>query len=407
MSFLLKDRANSTFNKGLRKSKKIKPKQEKIKTTLTAKHNELMQQMDDEIRSIPELESKVEDLQHELSVLESQSMCNLTQQQIDRRFQITEEIQNLKQKIKEIPQKRTNYFLQNGRLIFDYNELNNSGAGSKSKFIRNVSINDIFTKKKVVLDDTSNKDLKSKADCLKKFLSNVDPNYVDVSETPINEDNFCEKCQCFRILKPNEAKMVCQKCGTDISIIMESDKPSLKDPPPEARHYEYKRYNHFCEWLAKIQGKESSEIPDEVIDMVWVEIKRKRITDLRELDEDNIKAFLKKYNYADYFNNATQILFQINGIPPIQMTPEQERHYKQMFLTIQDPYERHRPDSRSNFSSYSYIIYRFSQLLGYKDIMAKMKHLKSKEKRHALDMIWKKICTDLGGKEKGWVYIRS
>ena len=41
-------RNNSIFNKKLLKTKKVKHKQDKIKTTLTAKHNELIRKMDED-----------------------------------------------------------------------------------------------------------------------------------------------------------------------------------------------------------------------------------------------------------------------------------------------------------------------------------------------------------------------
>lgn len=397
-------RNNSIFNKKLLKTKKVKHKQDKIKTTLTAKHNELIRKMDEDEQCVPQLEAKVDELKTKLSRLDSRSYRSLSTEEIDEKFTLGQEIAELEIKIKEIPNKKTKYFLQNGQLIFDYNELDAGDSKSNSKTIRKISISDIFSKKKIIVDDSQNA-IKSKADCLKKFLSNVDPNYVNVQETTINEENYCQKCQQFRVLKSNEAKMVCTKCGSDVTVIMESDKPSLKDPPPEARHYEYKRYNHFCDWLAKIQGKESSDIPDQIINIVWKEIKRERIDDLSDLEEEKIRGYLKKYGYDKYYNHVTQILFEINGVPPISLKPEQERQYKQLFLMIQEPYERHRPETRSNFSSYSHIIYKFSQLLGYTNIQKKMKLLKSKEKRYQLDMIWKKICKDLGGRKKGWVFI--
>ena len=232
-------RNNSIFNKKLLKTKKVKHKQDKIKTTLTAKHNELIRKMDEDEQCVPQLEAKVDELKTKLSRLDSRSYRSLSTEEIDEKFTLGQEIAELEIKIKEIPNKKTKYFLQNGQLIFDYNELDAGDSKSNSKTIRKISISDIFSKKKIIVDDSQNA-IKSKADCLKKFLSNVDPNYVNVQETTINEENYCQKCQQFRVLKSNEAKMVCTKCGSDVTVIMESDKPSLKDPPPEARHYEYK-----------------------------------------------------------------------------------------------------------------------------------------------------------------------
>ena len=43
--------------------------------------------------------------------------------------------------------------------------------------------------------------------------------------------------------------MVCQKCGEQENIIVDSDKPSYKDPPREISYFAYKRINHFNELI--------------------------------------------------------------------------------------------------------------------------------------------------------------
>jgi len=422
---------SNTFNKGINKSLKKQAKaidNNTIKTTLNAKHNELVQKMDDEISKLPQLKEHYLELQKEFDTLSKLSFKELSPQQILRIGDLKDKLQQLETQISQIPRIKLDYLLKNGTIIFKYNELDANrtidevSAGQTTgqsasvsngmrKQVKKISVNDVFIKRKVALSTSLiGNTAKTKADFLKQFLSNVDPNYVYANESNITEDNYCEHCQCLRVLKSSEAKMVCPKCGSEISVIMDNDKPSLKDPPPESRHYEYKRYNHFCDWLAKIQGKESSEVPEEVINTIWIEIKKERITDLASLDEEKIRQYLKKHADKDhdkFFNHTTQILFKINGVPPISLTPEQEREYKMMFLMIQEPYENHCPDTRSNFSSYSYIIYKFSQLLGNKQVMDKMRLLKSKEKLYSLDVIWKKICSDLGGREKGWKFIHS
>lgn len=407
---------SNTFNKGVVKAqRKMAKVTDNIatKTTLNAKHKEILSKIEDEQMQLPELQSRQTLLQQELEQLLVADLKLLTPTQIAHISEVKEELLLLDKKIKNVSRSKINYLLRNGELIFNYNDMDNSQILDKTAHtkIKKVSASSVFKKKKVVIESPiSYYSGKTKGDCLKHFLSNVDPNFVFYKESNITDDNYCEQCQCFRVLKSNEATMVCPQCGSELCVIMESDKPSLKDPPPETRHYEYKRFNHFCDWLAKIQGKESSEVPSEVIDTILLEIKRERIKDLSDVDEENIRRYLKKHsdkNYDKYFNHVAQILFKINGIPPLSMTPERERDYRLMFLMIQEPYELYCPETRSNFSSYSYIIYKFSQLLNHPEIMNKMHLLKSKEKLYALDVIWRQICTHLGGANKGWKFIKS
>ena len=50
---------------------------------------------------------------------------------------------------------------------------------------------------------------------------------------------------------------------------------------------------------------------------------------------------------------------------------------------------------RKNFLSYSYVLFKFCELLGEDEYLQYFPLLKSKEKLYQQDLIWKKICTDL------------
>jgi hypothetical protein len=52
--------------------------------------------------------------------------------------------------------------------------------------------------------------------------------------------------------------------------------------------------------------------------------------------------------------------------------------------------------------SYSYTLYKFAELLGEDHLLVHVPLLKSAEKLHAQDMIWRDICRELQ-----WQFIRS
>ena len=79
---------------------------------------------------------------------------------------------------------------------------------------------------------------------------------------------YCSKCQVYRTLNHGEAKLVCETCGEEISILIDTQRPSFKDPPPESRNYEYKRSGHFTLWLSDVQGKENVDIPEYMSEMI-------------------------------------------------------------------------------------------------------------------------------------------
>jgi hypothetical protein len=84
------------------------------------------------------------------------------------------------------------------------------------------------------------------------------------------------------------------------------------------------------------------------------------------------------------------------------MTPELENQLRRMFQLIQAPFLQHAPPQRRNFLSYAYVIHKFLQLLGEDEYIVHFPLLKSRQKLHAQDQIWKKICQTLK-----WEFIPS
>ena len=66
----------------------------------------------------------------------------------------------------------------------------------------------------------------------------------------------------------HEGLLVCNGCSHSIKYLVENEKPSYKEPPKEVCFYAYKRINHFREILAQFQAKETTQIPDEVLENI-------------------------------------------------------------------------------------------------------------------------------------------
>ena len=154
--------------------------------------------------------------------------------------------------------------------------------------------------------------------------------------------------------------------------------------------------------LAQCQGKECTDIPNEVYEKIISEIKKERITDLKKLDTRKIKQYLKKLKLNKYYDHAAYILYQINGVQPPTMSKELEEKLRLMFKEIQGPFMEVCPKSRKNFLNYSYVLHKFVELLGLDEYKIYFPLLKDREKLHQTDMIWKKICEKLG-----WHFIKS
>jgi hypothetical protein len=92
----------------------------------------------------------------------------------------------------------------------------------------------------------------------------------------------------------------------------------------------------------------------------------------------------------------------LNGNPPPTITPEIEDKIRAMFQEIQAPFLLYCPNDRTNFLSYSYILYKFFELLELDEYKVYFPLLKSRDRLIAHDQIWKKICDYLK-----WEFIQS
>jgi hypothetical protein len=124
-------------------------------------------------------------------------------------------------------------------------------------------------------------------------------------------------------------------------------------------------------------------------------LKKQRIKNIEKMELSKIKTILKKLKLNDYYEHIPYIKSQITGKPAPTINRETEDKLKKMFDQIQEPFDRHCPQDRINFLSYSYVLHKFCQLLELDDFIKCFPLLKSRQKLRNQDQIWKGICQDL------------
>ena len=213
---------------------------------------------------------------------------------------------------------------------------------------------------------------------------------------------LCELCGNEMNMCLNEANLTCSNCGHQEFILVDSDKPSYKDPPREICYYAYKKINHFNEWLAQFQAKESTEIPSEVYDAILYQLKREQITNMSHLKPTKLREILRKMKYSKYYEHIPHIINRLNGQNAPFMSREDEEKLRHMFREIQPSFKKHCPKGRRNFLSYGYVLYKFCELLEMDEYLACFPLLKNRDKLYLQDKTWEKIC-----KDQYWQYVRT
>ena len=232
-----------------------------------------------------------------------------------------------------------------------------------------------------------------KSSLVDKYMSIINKKYVrNVEEEDIE---ICKNCKNQMTCLQHDAIIICNICGYQELLLVEQNRPILKQNTKDTSHFSYKRINHFREWCNQVQGKESTDIPDEIFEKILTEIKKEKIIDAKTITYNKMRDILKRLRINKYYEHINYIINRINGIPTPQFSQELEDKLCNMFRNIQAPFLKHCPKDRKNFLSYSYVLYKFFQILGLNEYLKYFPLLKSREKLYVQDQIWKKICIEL------------
>jgi hypothetical protein len=368
-------------------NKKIKFNK-KSAITLDIKHKEFLNEFSKDENTI--LDHKIQIAELNKKLLENGDKLN-----IEEKLEINDRISELKENIKEKKHKKKDYLLDNSKYIFEYFEnKKNISSGVKSQTVTNKSkaVNDFF-KIKDDIDNEVNLIQKDNNNIVLKYLSNVSDDFLDINNF-VYQTDICQFCHKGELIPLEEdGIMICNMCSRSIPYLIENEKPSYKEPPKEVCFYAYKRINHFKEILAQFQGKETTQIPSDVIENIKLQIKKERIS-IDQITNVKTKEILKKLGYNKYYEHIPFIKDKLGIKPPI-MSPELEDTLCNLFIELQSPYSKFCPDDRVNFLNYYYTAYKLCELLGETQYLEHFPMLKDPEKRMEQDIIWKKICVEL------------
>jgi len=363
-------------------------KQELIGGTLDSVHQQVLSKLKED-----NLDHK--DMNEEIKKLES--LLNNTSNSLELSL-IYKQIQNLKLKLIK-NNNLEDYYLKNSDIFLKYYSEDSNIKTSVNTSAGNNS--NTFMKFLKSTEQTNTSSQQSRKQIFDEYLSRQ--KLTDGSESTNNIDiEHCSNCNIAREEHSSEGILICPKCGSEEFLMVVNDFAGFRDPPKERNNYAYKKINHLNEILNQFQAKESTIIPDEIMNEVVCEIKKRRIQNIASLGEKDIREILKKLNRSKYYEHAAHIVSRLNGNPPPTITPEIEEKIRAMFQDIQAPFLMYCPNDRTNFLSYSYILYKFFELLELDEYKIYFPLLKSRDRLISHDQIWEKICEYLK-----WEFIRS
>ena len=358
----------------------------KYLTTLDGKHTEFVNEfMSDEKTTIPKL--KIEKLNCKYQLANE----DLT---IEEKLELLDRIEEINKNIKELKKKKNNYYLNNSKYIFEYfenkknieNTDENISAPITSKTQLLFNIFKITPKES---DSNPTNEINTK-NLVQKYLSNIDESFIDMN-LYLKDMDICSYCN-IGVMTPleDEGVLICDNCARHIPYLIENEKPNYKEPPKEVCFYSYKKITHFKEIIAQFQAKETTQIPNEHIDVIEQQIKKERIT-LNDLNYTKMKEILKKLELNKYYEHIAFIKNKL-GIPPPIFSQELEETLCNLFMEILVPYAQVCPHTRVNFLNYHFVLYKLLELLDERHHLPNIQMLKDDDKISEQDDIWRQIC---------------
>ncbi len=222
---------------------------------------------------------------------------------------------------------------------------------------------------------------------------------VDSDPQKFNEHVIiCETCNVEKIILISEGSAVCSVCGEVEFIIIEPEKQSNKENSGNKKSHTYQRVNHFRERLSQFQ--EPCIIDDNIYKTIIKELHTQGYRDLTILCEpyiqtDLMRKILKKLKLNSYYKYCAHIICVLTNSDVPEISDELYQILIKMFELIQQPFEKHKPPNRINFLSYSYVFFKFLELLSLDKLKQSFTLLKSEKKLREQDEVWKKICSEL------------
>jgi hypothetical protein len=261
------------------------------------------------------------------------------------------DMKNKKKKLKKMTKMKTNYILENCSKVFTYYE--------KKDEIKNKSnkVFGIFSKEKTVSTEDR---------CVLCHLGEM----IDIIE------EGCAICNNIH-------------CGYLIRTLNNFNPFTNLSAFPQVIYTGYLRLNHFKEILKLFQGKESTQIPSEILCQIKLRIKKER-KDVTKMTNHSLRFILISLKLPKYLVNVAQINNLLGNHSPIfsdELTHKLIGH----FTHLQNVWALYKPDTRSNFFSYSFILSKFFVMCNVDHFIPYLEPIKDVNKKLEQDKIWDKI----------------
>jgi hypothetical protein len=215
----------------------------------------------------------------------------------------------------------------------------------------------------------------------------------------------CEHCDALNCFEedPKTNDVICVQCGSISKYV----KPEISYENAMFHLYEttaaervntetYDPLNNWYDHLNRVQGRENTIIPMEIIDELGAHFES------REPNFDNITVLqvvlvLRGLKKRQYYAHAMKIYCMLTNKPsPVQFTKEQENVMTQLFVSYVKVWPKVRVKfKRKSLLFFPYVILKLSEMLNFGNYIDYVRLL-TKARLEMTDKMWAEVCKELG-----------
>ncbi len=230
-----------------------------------------------------------------------------------------------------------------------------------------------------------------------EFTRNYEIAVVDETFTNTKSD-VCPKCRVSYDIEEKTAEYVCKSCGhlEKLSGVVFDDEQFFYQEGQRTKHGKYDPIKHAKCWLERIQAREMTEIPKDVLNAVKACIKRDQLW-LDKISCETIRLYLKQLKKTNYNNHVPLIRKLITGFEPSQLSEHEIQLVYMYFGIVIQIYIMIKSDP--NCPYHPFFIYKIIEQILKKPKDAKRRkdilsciHLQSRTTLVENDRLWFNIC---------------
>jgi len=225
---------------------------------------------------------------------------------------------------------------------------------------------------------------------------------VPLDVKPIGKAVSTCVCGASYIIESKTSEMICQ-CGAVeklLGVVFEDDQFFYQEGQ-RVKHGKYDPTKHCKFWVDRIQAKENTEIPDDIIKSIKKLILRDKIWH-ESLTCADVRMYLKELKKTKFNDHVPLIRKLITNIDPEQLTDYELRLIYMYFGLVMQIFNKTKNDDISNSPYHPFFVYKIiEQILKKPDDQVRKCnilsciHLQAPGTLISHDLIWAPICAQI------------